>query len=177
MLRKALWASGLRYRLHMKTAAGKPDIVFPRVKVAIFIDGCFWHGCPEHYVRPRSGAAFWSDKLRENVIRDIRQTRKLEELGWRLFRVWEHEVFTELDELVARVKAGLCRGANGGQSSWRVLSALSEDAEGQFERRILVMLRDETRQRVERHKRHTRKWGRTSLEPRGGTALRESISG
>ena len=166
LLRKALWACGLRYRLHVKTPAGKPDIVFPRARIAIFIDGCFWHGCPEHYVRPRSRTEFWSDKLRENVLRDIRQTRNLEGLGWRLFRVWEHEVFMQLDELVTRVRAVLGGAGDDGRNSWRVVRVLPVDTEGELERRTLIMLRDETRQRVERQKRHTRKWNRPSRGPR-----------
>lgn len=78
LLRQALWRAGLRYRLHTRTPVGRPDIVFPRQKVAIFIDGCFWHGCPEHYVRPRSRPEFWAAKLLTNFERDHRQTRELE---------------------------------------------------------------------------------------------------
>ena len=94
------------------------------------------------------------------MLRDIRQTRKLESLGWRSFRVWEHQVFTELDEVVARVKAVLGGADSNRRNSWRVIMTLPEDPRGEFERRTLVTLRDEVRPRVERHKRHTRKWKR-----------------
>ena len=91
-LRAILWGAGLRYRLHYRTPEGRPDIVFPGRKVAIFIDGCFWHGCPLHYVRPRTKEEFWSKKLRENVERDDRQTLALEAKGWRVVRLWEHDL-------------------------------------------------------------------------------------
>lgn len=160
LLRKALWACGLRYRLHTSTPAGRPDIVFSRARVAIFVDGCFWHGCPDHYVKPKTRTEFWSHKLRENVLRDIKQTRELEGLGWRLVRVWEHEVFANLEELVLKVRAVVDGAADRRLNSWRVIAVLPEDRAGVFERRTLVTLRDEAKQRVERHKRHTRKWGR-----------------
>src|SRR5262245_58811764 len=97
LLRRLLWEAGLRYRLHAKTPAGRPDIAFPQSRVAVFIDGCFWHGCPDHYVRPRSSSEFWSRKLAENVRRDATQTRRLEALGWRVCRFWEHEIFEAAD--------------------------------------------------------------------------------
>jgi len=86
---------------------GRPDVVFPGPKVAVFIDGCFWHGCPEHYVRPRSRTEFWAEKLAQNVARDRRQTLALEAQGWRVVRVWEHDVFTQLDEAVEDVTAAV----------------------------------------------------------------------
>src|SRR4051794_31349953 len=91
IVRRGLWKCGLRYRLHAKTPGGKADIVVPSAKFALFIDGCFWHGCPEHYVRPGSRNEFWDAKLRENVDRDRRQTLKLDAEGWTVVRVWEHE--------------------------------------------------------------------------------------
>lgn len=100
------------------------------------------------------------------MLRDIRQTRKLEGLGWRLFRVWEHEVFTELEEVVGRVRAVVGGAHPSRRSSWRVITVLPQDSRGEFERRTLVTLRDEARQRIEKHKRHTRKWSRSSLELR-----------
>src|SRR5580692_10585444 len=88
VLRGLLWSAGLRYRLHATTPAGRPDIVFPGTRVAVFVDGCFWHGCPDHYVRPRSSSDFWSRKLLENFKRDGAQTERLEALGWRVCRIW-----------------------------------------------------------------------------------------
>ena len=87
-LRQALWAAGLRYRKHAKTPVGRPDLVFVGPRVAVFVDGCFWHGCPRHYVRPRSRTDFWSRKLRENVDRDRRQTLELHVRGWTVVRIW-----------------------------------------------------------------------------------------
>ena len=90
-LRKALWASGLRYRLRNKLP-GHPDLVFPALKGVVFVDGCFWHCCPEHGVRPTSNAKFWRTKLDANVARDRVVTMKLRSLGWRVVRIWEHHV-------------------------------------------------------------------------------------
>ena len=72
VVRRALWSRGHRYRAGYKTPGGKADVAFPGKKIAVFIDGCFWHGCPAHYVRPRSREDFWSAKLLENVQRDRR---------------------------------------------------------------------------------------------------------
>lgn len=158
VLRRALWAAGMRYRLHSRTPVGRPDIVMKMRRVAIFIDGCFWHGCPEHYVRPRSRTAFWSAKLRENVARDIRQTAALTEQGWSVLRFWEHEVFTDVEGVVERI--GRARAGQAARSSaeWRVLAAEPLDEAGTRERRVLCSLRDPSRTRVVEQKRHTRKW-------------------
>lgn len=106
-LRSALWTAGLRYRLHVRILNCCPDIVFLGKKVAVFIDGCFWHGCPIHYVRPRTREPFWANKLVENVERDRLQTLALESNGWRVVRVWEHEVQSDLGIVVNRVRSAL----------------------------------------------------------------------
>src|SRR5262245_56530052 len=98
LLRCALWRAGLRYRLHRRTETALPDLVFRRDRVVVFVDGCFWHGCPEHYVRPRSRGEFWDTKLARNVERDRAQTRDLEARGWRVCRIWEHAVFENVRE-------------------------------------------------------------------------------
>jgi DNA mismatch endonuclease, patch repair protein len=90
-LRKALWAIGLRYRLKSRLP-GNPDLVFPSLKSVVFVDGCFWHVCPQHGVRPSSNTEFWQNKLDSNVARDKAVNRKLKRLGWRVVRVWEHEI-------------------------------------------------------------------------------------
>src|SRR4051812_22667472 len=95
-LRCALWKRGLRYRVNYRTPGGRADLALPGRKVAIFVDGCFWHGCPEHYVRPRSPSAFWERKLLENVSRDRRQTQQLLDAEWIPIRLWEHEVREDL---------------------------------------------------------------------------------
>ena len=105
-LRKLLWLCGLRgYRLHSKLP-GKPDIVFSRAKVAIFIDGCFWHGCPHcgDGRAPSSNTIYWTEKRRRNQERDARRTGELEAMGWKVLRLWEHEVMKEAEESVARVE-------------------------------------------------------------------------
>lgn len=103
VFRKALWKRGLRYRLNNKIAGVRPDLVFPARKLAIFIDGCFWHGCPKHYVRPRSRSEFWARKLSNNTSRDRRQTHLLLGLGWTVLRFWEHEVKEDLPKIVEKV--------------------------------------------------------------------------
>lgn len=103
-LRSALWAAGLRYRLRYKLP-GKPDVVFPSARLAVFVDGCFWHSCPLHATRPKTNASFWASKLRENVERDDRVNAKLRENGWRVLRLWQHEVTSNLGEAVAKVRA------------------------------------------------------------------------
>lgn len=93
-LRKALHARGLRYRLHAPLLT-KPrrvaDIVFPGVHVAVFVDGCFWHGCPEHASWPKSNADFWRGKIEANRARDADTDDRLKALGWKTVRIWEHE--------------------------------------------------------------------------------------
>ncbi|WP_457254428.1 very short patch repair endonuclease [Pedococcus sp. P5_B7] len=92
-LRKAVHAAGGRFRLHPRIAKGcTPDFVLPGRKVAVFVDGCFWHGCPEHGRKtPWTGpnADLWADKMRRNAERDSRSTRLAEDHGWRVVRIWE----------------------------------------------------------------------------------------
>ncbi len=93
-LRSVLQRRGLRFRKHFALASAgrcRADIVFTRARVAVFVDGCFWHRCPEHGTRPRTNNAYWSAKIDRNVARDREQGRLLEQAGWRVVRVWEHE--------------------------------------------------------------------------------------
>lgn len=71
---------------------GKPDFIFPKLKLAVFVDGCFWHGCPKHATWPKSRAAFWAAKLTGNKARDRRVNRELRKRGWKVLRIWEHEL-------------------------------------------------------------------------------------
>lgn len=93
-LRRTLHARGLRYRIHVPVLE-KPrrvaDIVFRRRKLAIFVDGCFWHGCPQHGTSSKSNADFWRDKIETNQKRDLDTNQRLTQAGWRVLRVWEHE--------------------------------------------------------------------------------------
>lgn len=104
-LRKALWHTGLRYRLQKKVAGATPDIVFPGSSVAIFVDGCFWHGCPNHYTAPENNADFWRDKLERNRERDQRDNRTLENAGWTVLRFWECQINDDLEQVVEEVRS------------------------------------------------------------------------
>ncbi len=103
-LRSALWSAGLRYRLRYKLP-GKPDLVFPGARVAVFVDGCFWHGCPVHCVRPKSNQSYWGYKLDCNIERDQRVVVELAQLGWQAERLWQHEIEESLPDVVERLVA------------------------------------------------------------------------
>lgn len=107
-LRSALHRRGLRFRKNLLLRLGavrvRPDVVFPARKVAVFVDGCFWHRCPEHGVSPRSNPAYWREKLDGNVARDMRVTAQLQALGWVVIRVWEH---VDPEDAVAAIAASL----------------------------------------------------------------------
>ncbi len=93
-IRRLVHAQGLRYRVAAKPLPGlrrTADLVFRPAKVAVFIDGCYWHGCPEHYVPPKTNSGYWSDKVARNVARDRDTDRQLIEAGWTVLRFWEHE--------------------------------------------------------------------------------------
>lgn len=107
-LRSVLHAKGLRFRLHRRIEGISVDIVFPSPKVAVFVDGCFWHGCPKHATFPKSNKGYWLPKLAENKERDKRQTRRLREVGWKVIRVWEHDCLPPAPRVVSRI-AEACR--------------------------------------------------------------------
>lgn len=93
-LRRQLHRLGLRYQLGRRILAKPPvtpDLVFPRAKVAVFVDGCFWHGCPEHGVQPRTNSEYWGPKIQMNRARDQRTDKNLQGFGWQTVRIWEHE--------------------------------------------------------------------------------------
>lgn len=93
-LRSALHARGLRFRKHHQPIAGlhcRPDVVFTRARLVVFVDGCFWHGCPEHATWPAANADYWRDKIETNRLRDRDTDARLEAEGWAVVRVWEHE--------------------------------------------------------------------------------------
>jgi len=115
-LRKALWARGYRYRLQASRLPGKPDIVFPSRRVAVFVDGDFWHGnqwrlrgLPSlaHQFRETPSAPYWVSKISRNVERDANASAKLTEMGWRVVRCWESQVRNELETCVARVEEAM----------------------------------------------------------------------
>jgi len=93
-LRRALHAQGLRYRVDVRPFPGcrsRPDILFPGAKLAVFVDGCFWHGCPEHATWPKTNASWWKDKIEANRSRDQAARQQMAERGWAVLTVWEHE--------------------------------------------------------------------------------------
>jgi DNA mismatch endonuclease (patch repair protein) len=93
-IRSALFRLGLRFRVDRRpiaAVAGRADIVFPRRRIAVFVDGCYWHGCPTHYVPPATNAAYWSAKVAGNRRRDAATTAALVGRGWTVIRIWEHE--------------------------------------------------------------------------------------
>jgi len=90
-LRRAVWALGGRYRLKY-SLMGKPDMIFPGPRVAVFVDGCFWHGCPEHGAQPKTNRDFWERKLARNKERDEVVSANLCNDGWIVLRFWEHEI-------------------------------------------------------------------------------------
>ncbi|MFD4033664.1 very short patch repair endonuclease [Streptomyces sp. NPDC058637] len=94
LIRRIVHANGLRYRVAAKPLPGlrrTADLVFRPAKVAVFIDGCYWHGCPEHYVPPKTNSRYWSDKVARNMARDRDTNERLTQAGWLVLRFWEHQ--------------------------------------------------------------------------------------
>ena len=109
-LRRALWRIGLRYRVQYKVPGiprRKVDIAFPGKKVAVQVDGCFWHGCPEHGMVPVSHAEYWEPKLARNVERDAETTAMARAEGWRVLRIWEHVSAADAVQLIVRTLEAL----------------------------------------------------------------------
>lgn len=105
-LRRALWSRGFRYRVRT-SLPGRPDIVFPSKRVAVFCDGCFWHGCPKCYRQPTTNEGYWTAKIARNKRRDGKVTRQLEGNGWTVLRYWGCEIEKDLDAVIADIEAHL----------------------------------------------------------------------
>jgi DNA mismatch endonuclease, patch repair protein len=103
-LRKVLWARGFRFRVQY--GKEKIDIAFPSKNIAVFVDGCFWHGCPIHSHIPKSNEEYWLPKLKKNVVRDRQKNERLMAEGWAILRFWEHEL-PENDKIISIIKAKL----------------------------------------------------------------------
>ncbi len=178
LLRRFAWRLGLRYRLHDRIGRARPDLLFRGPRVAVFIDGCFWHGCPAHYVPPRSSRDFWSRKLRLNVERDRRVTAELERDGWRVIRLWEHQV--ESDPLQCAQRIAAIVGGEAGASRARELRVVRVDfldSDGSKERRIMVPLRGKPAECATVRARSTAKWTRgTQAEALAGRRSRKPRS-
>jgi DNA mismatch endonuclease (patch repair protein) len=108
-LRRALWARGLRYRVDVRLPLTKlrrtADVAFLGCRVAVFVDGCYWHVCPVHGTHPKANAGWWAEKLAVNVQRDRDTDRRLREIGWVPVRVWEHENPSEAADRIQHVVA------------------------------------------------------------------------
>lgn len=112
-LRRALHSRGFRYRVDVKPLPSlnrRADLVFRTQRVAVFVHGCYWHGCPDHYTVPKSNAEFWAEKLLRNRNRDAETVNLLSEAGWSVVVVWEHET---VNDAVSRVKAALSQSDSG----------------------------------------------------------------
>jgi DNA mismatch endonuclease (patch repair protein) len=109
LVRRELHSRGVRFRVDVKLEDGlrtRGDIVWRGIKLVVFIDGCFWHGCPLHATRPAANAAWWAAKLDANIARDRRTDAALRERGWTVLRFWEHQPAAEVaDEIVERLGA------------------------------------------------------------------------
>ncbi|MGD0880124.1 MAG: very short patch repair endonuclease [Acidimicrobiales bacterium] len=115
-LRRELHRRGLRYFVHRRPIAGlrrEADIVFPRLHLAVFIDGCFWHGCPDHGGVPERNDWYWKPKIEGNRARDIDTNERLAREGWTVLRFWEHESPLIAADIVAKVVGSLGRSESG----------------------------------------------------------------
>lgn len=112
ILRRTLWARGFRFRVKSRLP-GTPDLFFGGPRVAIFVDGCFWHGCPDHGSIPSSNIAYWEPKLRRNQERDARVNLELRAAGWAVLRFWEHEIADNIDAVVQSIREAMGRAAAG----------------------------------------------------------------
>lgn len=102
LLRKALWAMGHRYRIG-HGLPGRPDLVFVSKRVAVFVDGCFWHRCPQHFRMPRSNRGYWEKKIARNESRDAAVSEQLAAKGWQVVRIWEHDLRQEPDAVIRKL--------------------------------------------------------------------------
>jgi DNA mismatch endonuclease, patch repair protein len=166
-LRKALWALGFRYRVGPTIEGLKPDVVFTRQRLAVFVDGCQWHGCPLHYVFPRTNQTIWAEKLKGNVLRDQRQLALLRSKGWKVLRFLEHEVYEDLERVLQRIGYVLAQDQLDYEELVRVIrvrpiwSARGADRERRWLMNIATFPStwiSETRRRT------TAKWKRPSCE-------------
>jgi DNA mismatch endonuclease, patch repair protein len=109
-IRRELHARGLRYRVDVSpvpSSRGRADILFRQARVAVYVDGCFWHSCPDHGILPKGNREWWREKLAANVRRDRTTDSTLAELGWRVVRVWEHEgAVAAADRIETAVRGG-----------------------------------------------------------------------
>ena len=118
-LRRALWAKGYRYRLHVPSLPGKPDIVFTRQQLAIFCDGEFWHGYEWEAKKAtlKSNRSYWIPKIERNIARDEDVNRRLSDSGWTVLRMWDFEILKDVDACIAKTEAALGEGSRAGSGA------------------------------------------------------------
>ena len=102
-IRRAVWALGKRYRIHNKTIFGTPDMSNKSKKVAVFIDGCFWHGCSRCYVEPKSNTEFWRNKIARNTKRRKKVKAELKREGWKVLQFWEHQIKQDSEKISLKI--------------------------------------------------------------------------
>ncbi|WP_406466914.1 very short patch repair endonuclease [Streptomyces sp. NBC_01594] len=120
-VRKLLHAAGYRYRINERVPGMSRrtiDIAFTRAKVAVMIDGCFWHGCPEHATQPKANSEWWRVKLDRNMARDVETTEHLTAAGWTVLRFWEHEAPEEVAVLVRTAVQRRLADRTRGREAW-----------------------------------------------------------
>lgn len=102
--RKAIWKAGFRYSKNSAKHFGKPDMVLSKHKTAIFIDSCFWHGCKRHCRLPAARKKYWTTKIERNKERDKEVNRHYKKIGWKVIRVWEHEIKKKTNAVIRKIK-------------------------------------------------------------------------
>lgn len=103
LFRKELWKRGLIYRTNSSKYFGKPDMVLLKYKTTIFIDSCFWHGCKKHCRIPSVRKKYWTEKILKNIARDRQVSRYYKKQNWKIFRIWEHEIYKDKEKTVAKI--------------------------------------------------------------------------
>jgi DNA mismatch endonuclease, patch repair protein len=106
---RELWKRGFRFRKNVRKLKGCPDIAIQKHKIVIFIDSCFWHCCPIHGRIPSSNIEYWEKKLKRNKARDIEVTKYYQELGWKIYRIWEHELKEDFIGSIEKISAFIIR--------------------------------------------------------------------
>lgn len=100
---RELWKQGLRYRKNVRTLPGKPDIALKKYKIVVFLDSCFFHACPQHFIMPKNNRDYWKKKINRNIERDFEINQYYLNNGWIVLRFWEHETRKELNKVVNHI--------------------------------------------------------------------------
>lgn len=117
-VRRYLFSKGFRFRKNVSSLPGKPDIVLPKYKTVIFVNGCFWHrhpGC-KYATMPGSNSEYWQEKFRRNIANDIKHRQELSDMGWKVITVWECEIKKSFDETMRRIVDEICMSSAGNGS-------------------------------------------------------------